>query len=326
MNILVTGGAGYIGSHTCKALNKVGHNPITLDSLERGHEWAVKWGPLYIGTIHDQELVRQIIKKEKIEAVFHFAAYAYVAESMADPQKYFYNNTEGTKRLLEVVAEFRQIHSFIFSSSCVVYGTPESMPVTESTPLQPINPYGASKVKAEALVSQFSSSMPCQSVILRYFNACGADPDLEIGAIHDPETRVIPLAIRSAFDPAYTLQVFGDDYATPDGTCIRDYIHVTDLAEAHVKAFQAIRDQKIESEIFNLGTQVGVSVWDIIEAVEKVTGQKVKYQISERRVGDPPELIANVEKVSKHLYWKPRHSQLEEIVRTAVGWYKKAPH
>lgn len=320
--ILVTGGAGYIGSHTCKLLSQRGFTPVIVDNLVYGHEWAVKWGPLYRGELSDREFLRSVFQKHKIQAVLHFAAYAYVGESVKDPLKYYTNNVAGSLSLMSAAVE-AGIPRFVFSSTCATYGEPERMPIAETTPQNPVNPYGASKLMIERALKDLSVAAPLQVVALRYFNACGADADGEIGEHHDPETHLIPLALEAAHGKR-ELTVFGTDYPTPDGTCIRDYIHVTDLAEAHVMAMDWMtRNTSAKFEVFNLGTGQGVSVRELIDTVARVTGRQVPAKMGARRAGDPPVLVATAAKAKELMGWEPRHSGLENIVRTADNWYRK---
>lgn len=319
--ILVTGGAGYIGSHTCQLLAERGFRPVTVDNLVYGHEWAVKWGPLYRGELSDREFLRDVFRRHKFQAVLHFAAYAYVGESVKDPLKYYFNNVSGSLNLMaETVAA--GVPRFVFSSTCATYGEPATMPISETTPQNPVNPYGASKLMIERALKDLSAASSLQVVALRYFNACGADAEGRIGEHHEPETHLIPLAIEAAHGRR-SLTIFGDDYPTPDGTCVRDYIHVTDLAEAHVLAMEWMgKNPDRHFEAFNLGTGKGVSVRQIIETIESVTGRPVPAQIGARRAGDPPTLVATAEKAHLMMGWRPRHSDLRTIVDSANRWYE----
>jgi UDP-arabinose 4-epimerase len=320
--ILVTGGAGYIGSHACKVLAARGYRPITVDNLVYGHEWAVKWGPLYRGELSDRDFLRSVFQKHKFQAIFHFAAYAYVGESVKDPLKYYTNNVSGSLSLLSAAAE-AQVPRFVFSSTCASYGEPEKMPIHEDTPQNPVNPYGASKLMIERALKDLSAASSMQVVALRYFNASGADADGEIGEHHDPETHLIPLALEAAYGKR-ELTIFGTDYPTNDGTCIRDYIHVTDLAEAHVLAMDWMsKNTSAKFEAFNLGTGNGASVRQIIAAVEKVTGKKVPAKLGPRRAGDPPVLVATAEKAKALMGWEPERSGIDNIVRSADLWYRQ---
>jgi UDP-arabinose 4-epimerase len=320
--VLVTGGAGYVGSHACKALHKADYLPVVYDNFCYGHDWAVKWGPLERGDILDRTRLDEVIAKYRPDAVMHFAAFAYVGESMADPYKYYNNNVVGSLRLLEAVRD-HGVNKFIFSSTCATYGAPDELPIHEDTPQRPINPYGASKLMVERILADFGSAHRLSSICLRYFNAAGADPDNDIGEVHDPETHLIPLVLEAASGRRPYVTVFGADYDTPDGTCLRDYIHVTDLAEAHVRALDALRDCCIFGA-YNLGNGQSFSVRQIVEAVEHITGLRVPVRIGTRRNGDPPALVSNAARARTALNWQPRFSDLDEIVRTAWAWHQKA--
>jgi UDP-arabinose 4-epimerase len=320
-NILVTGGAGYIGSHVCKALAQAGYLPITLDNLVYGHRWAVQWGPFFEGDLANGTLLRRVIRDYKIEAVVHFAAYAYVGESMQDPGKYFRNNVVNTINLLDAMVE-TGISNVVFSSTCATYGVPQRTPIGEDHPQQPVNPYGESKLFIERALRWYDVAHGIRSVALRYFNAAGADADGKIGENHDPETHLIPLVIRAALDPTQNVKIFGTDYATPDGTAVRDYIHVTDLAEAHVKAIDRLR-YGCETISLNLGTGTGHSVREVIDAVQRISGRKVNTVESPRRAGDPPMLVAQSGLAVDLLGWVPQYSDLDTIVTTALRWQER---
>jgi len=320
VKVLVTGGAGYIGSHTCKALAKRGLTPVTYDNLERGHRFAVQWGPFYQGDILETEKLAQILKNENIEAVFHFAALAYVGESVANPIQYYQNNVLGSISLIEAMKK-AGVQKIIFSSTCATYGLPNEIPIRENTTQLPINPYGQSKHMVEQILRDCAATGDLSVVALRYFNASGADADGDIGETHTPETHLIPLALDAAFGRTRHLTIFGDDYETVDGTCIRDYIHVTDLAEAHVLAFEAAKAPGFQA--FNLGTGHGASVREIIQSVEKITKRQVPVEIGKRRAGDPPRLIASGDKAKNELGWQPKHSSIDNIVLTASRWHEK---
>jgi UDP-glucose-4-epimerase GalE len=316
MKILVTGGAGYIGSHVCKALSKAGMTPVTVDSLERGHREAVKWGPLIEGNVKDSALLVKVIRAESIEAVMHFAAYCYVGESVKEPKKYEENNLGGTQSLLKAMRECK-VKAVVFSSTCAVYGNPIQNPMPETHPLAPINPYGESKRLSEIELKKFSDSGNGSVISLRYFNAAGADPEGELSEEHDPETHLIPLALKAALTGSELL-VFGKDYETKDGTCVRDYIHVNDLASAHIQALnKVITEPEGHFRVFNLGIGKGFSVFEVIAAVEKVTGKKIKVKIAERRAGDPSTLIADNRFICRELKWMPQFTSLESMVETA---------
>lgn len=322
MNVLVTGGAGYVGSHACKSLARAGHRPVTLDSLIYGHEEAVKWGPFYKGDIRDTEFVRQILRDEKIEAAMHFAAFAYVGESVQSPAKYYDNNVVGSLSLFEAL-RMEEVKRVVFSSTCATYGIPEILPITETTPQNPINPYGTTKLMIEKVLADYGQAYGFKSIALRYFNAAGADPDGEIGEDHQPETHLIPLALEATYKKTKKLTIYGEDYPTSDGTCIRDYIHVSDLAAAHLRSLHLLDAQDSNFEAYNLGTGQGLSVKQIISVINEVVGKKVNLTIGTRRPGDPPELVASPEKARQQLGWEPIHSSAEEIIGTAAKWYEK---
>lgn len=319
--VLVTGGAGYIGSHTCKALAQAGYLPISYDNLSRGFRDAVRYGPLVVGDIADRATLDAALAEHKPVAILHFAAVAYVGESMADPLLYYRNNTAGALSLIEA-ALAAGIDKLVFSSTCATYGVPKTLPIDEDTPQIPINPYGRSKRMVEQMLQDIGAVTPLRSVALRYFNACGTDPDGEIGENHDPETHLLPLAINAALGLGPALQVFGNDYPTPDGTCIRDYIHVTDLADAHLRALTYLEKGGATTAI-NLGTGSGFSIREILTAVERVLGTPVPHTISPRRPGDPPSLVALADKARDVLGWEPKHSDIETVVKTAAAWARR---
>jgi UDP-arabinose 4-epimerase len=317
-NILVTGGAGYIGSHACKALSAAGYTPVTFDNLVYGHRWAVRWGPLIEGDLEDRAAIERVLRDYNIEAVIHFAAYAYVGESMTDPGKYF-RNVASTLNLLDAM-QATGVNRIVFSSTCATYGVPDTVPITEDHPQRAVNPYGESKLFVEKALHWYGAAHGLRWTALRYFNAAGADPDGEIGEDHTPETHLIPLAIETALGVRPELQVMGTDYATPDGTAIRDYIHVADLADAHVRALRHLQLGGASGPI-NLGTGTGYSVRDVIAMVEQVTGRRVKTRNAPRRAGDPPALVAAPGRAREMLGWRPQASNLESIVRTAYRWH-----
>lgn len=319
--ILVTGGAGYVGSHACKALAAAGYTPVTLDNLIYGHAWAVKWGPLVEGDIADSDLVRKIIKQYNIDAVMHFAAYAYVGESMHEPVKYFDNNVTKTLKLLETLLDLG-VGKFVFSSTCATYGMPLTTRISEEHPQYPINPYGESKLFIEKALRWYDQIHGLKFTALRYFNAAGADPEGEVGEVHEPETHLIPLVIQTAIGQREQVKIFGTNYDTADGTAIRDYIHVTDLAEAHVKAIDRLFAGG-DSLLLNLGTGNGISVRQLVDAVSRISGTKVNAIESPRRAGDPPELVAAPGKAGTELGWVPRYSDLDTLVNTALAWHLK---
>jgi UDP-arabinose 4-epimerase len=321
--VLVTGGAGYIGSHACKALSQAGYLPVAYDNLVYGHEWAVRWGPLEQGDILDRTRLGEVIKRYNPKAVMHFAAFAYVGESVADPGKYYRNNVLGSLTLLEAMRD-HDVRHLVFSSTCATYGIPDSLPILENAPQNPINPYGASKLFVERMLKDFEAAHGISSIALRYFNAAGADPDNEIGESHDPETHLIPLVLDAASGRRSDVTIFGTDYPTPDGTCIRDYIHASDLADAHVKALQAL-ERGSPSSSYNLGNGRGFSVFEVVNAVERVTGLKVPAPIGERRPGDPARLISDALKARRELGWEPRITELDRIISTAWAWHQRQP-
>ena len=321
MNILVTGGAGYIGSHCCKELSKKGFNPITIDNLVYGHKNFAKWGEFFQGDVGNRAHLKECFGRHKIDAVMHFAAYAYVGESVEDPLKYYENNLRNTIELLHAVLE-HDVKYFVFSSTCATYGNPEKTPLNEDHPLNPINPYGKTKRMIEEILEDYQAAYGLNYISLRYFNAAGADPDAEVGEDHDPETHLIPLVLDVAAGKRKTIKVFGTDYATPDGTCIRDYIHVTDLAQAHILALQHLMDGA-DSNAYNLGNGQGFSVLEVIEHARKITAKDIAVENSDRRPGDPPVLIASNEKAVKELGWKPEYADLDDIIGTAWRWHKK---
>ena len=321
MRVLVTGGAGYIGSHTAKTLKAAGHEPVVLDNLTYGHAWAVQWGPLEEGDLGDVVFLRGVFDRHAIDAVIHFAASAYVGESMTDPRKYFRNNTVNTVNLIEAMAE-RGLTRIVFSSTCATYGDPQRIPIDESHPQAPVNPYGESKLFVERILHWYGRAYNLRSVALRYFNASGADPDGTIGEDHDPETHLIPLVIDAALGRRPPVGVFGTDYPTPDGTAIRDYIHVMDLADAHVRALDYLADGGASSAI-NLGTGRGHSVRAVIETVEQVGGREVPRTSSPRRAGDPPQLVADARRAKDVLGWSPQYPDLRTIVEHAWRWHTR---
>jgi UDP-glucose-4-epimerase GalE len=314
----VTGGAGYIGSHAAKLLASEGHEVVVLDNLDTGHEWAVKWGPLVVGDIGDRGIVHSILKTYKPDAVIHFAAHAYVGESMQRPEKYFRNNVAGTLNLLEALVSDGP-RPFIFSSSCATYGLPTRIPITEEEPQNPVNPYGETKLMVEKVLAWYGELHQLPWVALRYFNAAGADPGGEVGEVHDPETHLIPKAIAAAQGTTGPIGIFGSDYETPDGTAIRDYIHVTDLADAHLQAAEHLNSGGTSTSL-NLGTGAGHSVSEVVRLVGDVAKRTVPTQMESRRHGDPPMLVADPSAAQTTLGWKPKLSDLKTIVSTAWEW------
>ena len=320
-HVLVTGGAGYIGSHACKALAAAGYVPVAFDNLVYGHEWAVKWGPLIRGDILDRAALNAAIEKYTPLAVMHFAAFAYVGESVENPGKYYRNNVGGSLSLLEAMRD-HGIGKFIFSSTCATYGVPRSVPIPETHPQNPINPYGASKLMIERMLRDFDVAHGLRSISLRYFNAAGADADGEIGEAHEPETHLIPLVLEAAAGVRPEVVVYGDDYDTADGTCVRDYIHVTDLAAAHVLALQAL-EAGAATTAYNLGNGRGFSVKQVVDSARAVTGRNFPVRMGARRPGDPPSLVGDATRIQKELSWQPKHADLSEMIDTAWRWQQK---
>jgi UDP-glucose-4-epimerase GalE len=320
MNVLVTGGAGYVGSHTCKALASAGFTPVVFDDLSVGHRDFVRWGPLVVGDIADVRAIRGALRHHGCRAIVHFAAHAYVGESIVRPRDYFRNNVTGSLRLLEAALD-EDVLDFVFSSSCATYGIPPTLPITEDSPQVPINPYGDSKLFVEKALAAYGGAYGLRWVALRYFNAAGADEDGEIGERHDPETHLIPLAVQAALGLRGPLEVMGTQYSTADGTAIRDYVHVTDLAAAHVLAVRHLLDGNAPIAL-NLGTGRGYSVLQIVEMVSRLAGAQVPTILGARRQGDPPILVANASRARRVLGWEPTHSALDDIVRTAIAWMR----
>ncbi|MBL9010476.1 MAG: UDP-glucose 4-epimerase GalE [Alphaproteobacteria bacterium] len=321
MRVLVTGGAGYVGAHACKALAAAGHTPIVFDNLTQGHAEAVRWGKLEIGDLSDAARLDHVFRAHAPEAVMHFAALSVVADSVADPALYYAANIGGTLALLAAMRR-AGVDTIVFSSTAAVYGTPEISPIVESAPLAPINPYGFSKLVIERAFADYQRAYGLKWCALRYFNAAGADPDGEIGEAHDPETHVLPLAIRAALGHGGAFRLFGEDYPTPDGTCVRDYVHVADLADAHVAALDYLAGGGAPAA-FNLGSGEGASVRQILAAIGRAVGRDVPLQTAPRRPGDPPALVADPARAMAALGWRPRLSGLDDIVRTAVAWHRR---
>jgi UDP-glucose-4-epimerase GalE len=316
--ILVTGGAGYIGSHACKALAAAGYLPVTLDNLSTGHREAVRWGPLQVGDVGDEAAVKALVAAHGVRSAMHFAAFSQVGESMRDPLRYFDNNVGAGTRLVRALID-SGVDTLVFSSTAAVYGLPEAVPVEETAPPAPINPYGASKLAFETLLGWLGGAGQMRSAVLRYFNAAGADEDGEIGEDHEPETHLIPLVCRAALGGGEPVTVFGQDYPTPDGTALRDYVHVTDLAEAHVAALEWLLAGG-ESRTWNLGGQQATSVRQVIDAVERVLGRPVPHRLGDRRPGDPPALVASIAAIERDLGWRPSRD-LDAMVATAGRWH-----
>ena len=318
--ILVTGGAGFVGSHTCKALTRAGYTPITFDNLERGHRWAVKWGPFEQGDIRNEKDLERVFQKWRPWAAVHFAAYAYVGESTQDPAKYYDNNIGGTAKLLAACAP-HNCKNFVFSSTCATYGVPAGLPLKEDDEQRPINPYGYSKLAVERMLRDVDTAKGIKHVALRYFNASGADPDGELGELHQPESHLIPLVLFAAMGRLPSVKILGNDYSTPDGTCIRDYVHVSDLADAHVAAVNWLAEGK-GSDTFNLGNGQGSSVSEVVRTCEQVTGAPIHTEACARRVGDPPVLVSDSTKARRDLGWNPRFPRLEQQITHAWNWFR----
>ena len=320
--ILVTGGAGYIGSHVVKQLTAQGEDVIILDNLSTGFREAITSGELIVGDMGDTALVNRIMTDNKIETVMHFAAHTIVPESVSDPLKYYGNNTCNSRKLLACCQEHKIKH-FVFSSTAAVYGEPDEQPVTENTPLAPINPYGTSKLMTEWMLRDLAHATDMNYIALRYFNVAGSDPQGKIGQRTPNATLLVKVAVEVAIGKRPEMYIFGTDYPTPDGTGIRDYIHVEDLASAHLSALEYLRANPSESQILNCGYGHGYSVREVLDAVQKVNGKPIKIVEQQRRAGDPPELISDVSKIKSLLDWQPKYDDLETIVRTSLEWEKK---
>ena len=319
--ILICGGAGYIGSHVNKLLSNHGYETVVFDSLIYGHREAVKWGTFIQGDLKNISDIEGVFQRYSIEAVFHFAAFAYVGESVKEPEKYYYNNIVNTLNLLHVMRKYG-CKKIIFSSSCATYGEPEKMPITEQMPQNPVNPYGFTKLAVEHILQDYQRAYGLEYVVLRYFNAAGADPDGEIGESHDPETHIIPLVLDAVSGKRPDIKVFGTDYPTPDGSCVRDYIHVSDLAEAHLLSLNYLENGG-KSDCFNLGNEIGTSVLEVVNAVKHVTGQDFPVTFAPRRQGDPAILVGSSEKARTVLDWKPQFADINTIVRHAWKWHEQ---
>lgn len=317
--VLVTGGAGYIGSHTAKLLHASGIEPIVFDNLVTGNRSSVRWGPFVHGDILDTSHLARTLSEFEPDAVVHFAASAYVGESVQEPSKYYRNNVVGTLSLLDA-CRHANINKVIFSSSCATYGIPKTLPITETTPQHPINPYGRTKLITEHILQDYAAAYQLRYVALRYFNACGADPEGELGEWHDPETHLIPRALLAAGGKVSHLTVFGDDYETEDGTCIRDYIHVTDLARAHVLALDHLINGGKNLAV-NLGTGTGSSIGEILRTIGRITNREVPVEMHPRRAGDPPALYADPAFARRTLGFSPEYSDLDTIIRTAAPFF-----
>lgn len=316
--ILVTGGAGYIGSHYVLYELSCGNEVVVLDSLVYGHREAVKGAPLVVGDMGDRITLDRLFNKYPIDAVVHFAAFAYVGESVTDPEKYYNNNVRSTLNLLDAMRQYN-VKYFIFSSSCATYGNPQYIPMDEKHPQDPINPYGESKFFCEKIMSAYDKAYGLRYSALRYFNASGSDPNGAIGESHDPETHLIPIALQVASGKRDAMTIFGDDYDTPDGTCIRDYIHVIDLAQAHSLALARLRNGG-GSGYYNLGSETGYSVREVINVCEKVSGKSISVKMGARREGDPPRLVASSAKAKNELGWSPKYTDITSIISHAWNW------
>jgi UDP-glucose 4-epimerase len=321
MSILVTGGAGYIGSHAVRQLKRSGFETLVLDNLSYGHREFVEAGELIVGDLSDSLLLKNLFHEHRIDAVMHFAAYAQVEESVKNPALYYRNNTFGTLNLLDAMIAAHVKH-IIFSSTCATYGEPKQVPVTEDHPQSPINPYGRTKWMSEKILMDYGAAYGLKSIIFRYFNAAGADPDGGIGEDHNPEASLIPLVLDAALGRRKEITIFGNDYDTPDGTCVRDYIHVTDLADAHVRALKFLMREN-ESHCLNLGNGNGFSVKQVIDTAQNVTGRSIKMVQGPRREGDPALLVGSSDKAKKFLDWKPQFTDLASIIETAWIWHQK---
>jgi UDP-glucose-4-epimerase GalE len=321
LRILITGGAGYIGSHTAMRLAQAGFDPIGYDNLSTGHRWAVKWGPLVEADLCDRAALQRALKHYNIEGAIHFAAHAYVAESMREPRRFFQNNVTCSLNLLDALLD-AGVKNIVFSSSCAVYGVPDSTPIAENHPKLPVNPYGESKLFIERALGWYGQAYDMRWAALRYFNAAGADPGGEIGEVHSPETHLLPLVIETAMGRRDFVEIYGTDYPTPDGTAVRDYIHVTDLAEAHLLALRHLIAGG-QSLAVNLGTGCGVSIREAVASVEAIAGKKINAKPAPRRPGDPPALVADPTQAANILGWQPKFSTLESIVATAWRWHNR---
>ena len=319
--LLIVGGAGYIGSHTNKALNEAGYETVVLDNLSYGHEESIKWGEFCKCDLANIDDVDEVFNKYDITAVMHFSSFIDVGESVTNPEKYYTNNVVNTMNLLHVMLK-HNVKKFIFSSTCATYGVPQKIPLVEDHPQNPINPYGMTKLMVEKILKDYDNAYGLKSVILRYFNASGADESGEIGEWHNPETHLIPLILDAAIGKREDIKIFGTDYDTEDGTCIRDYIHVTDLADAHIRALKYLEDENTSNE-FNLGNGVGFSVRQVIESAKKVTGRDFKVEETKRRPGDPAVLIGSSKKAKDTLGWNPQYTDIDDIIKTAWIWHQK---
>ncbi len=324
MAILICGGAGYIGSHINKELNALGYETVVFDNLSYGHIEAVKWGRFVKGDLENRAEIEAVFTEYDIEAVFHFAAFAYVGESVKEPEKYYYNNISNTLNLLSVMRRY-DCKKIIFSSTCATYGEPKKIPITEQEVQNPINPYGKTKLYVENILKDYDVAYGLKFIALRYFNAAGADPEGEIGESHEPETHIIPLVLDAASGKRDCIKIYGNNYDTRDGSCIRDYIHVSDLAQAHILALKKL-EKGSDSDFYNLGNENGTSVFEIVRAAEEVTKKKISVSIVEKRPGDPAVLIGCADKARKELGWLPKFGDIETIIRHAWEWHEHATY
>lgn len=322
MHVLVTGGAGYIGSHAVRALLRAGHEATIYDNLSQGHRQSIPAERLVIGSLHERERLTELLRHRRIDAVMHFAAFTLVGESVSDPQKYYNNNIGGSLELFSAMRD-AGVRRCVFSSTAAVYGEPERVPITEDAPQFPVNPYGFTKLAVERALAYFAHAYGWGTAALRYFNAAGADPVGDIGEDHRPESHLIPLVLQVALGQREAIQVYGTDYPTPDGTCVRDYIHVNDLAAAHLLALEQLADHTVIAA--NLGVGRGYSVREVIDMCRRVTGQAIHERIAPRRPGDPPTLVADASRAQAQLGWCPKSSDLETIVQTAWRWHLEHP-
>jgi UDP-glucose 4-epimerase len=320
MKILVVGGAGYIGSHMVKMLTTAGQEVITYDNLVTGYEDSVRYGVFTQGDLKDPDALDALFSDHQFDAVMHFASYIQVGESVKKPAMYYENNVNNTLNLLNVMVA-HEVKHFIFSSTAAIFGTPEYTPIDEHHPKSPINPYGRSKLMIEEILDDYDTAYGLKSACLRYFNAAGADPDGELGERHDPETHLIPLILQAASGRRDHITIFGTDYGTPDGTCVRDYIHVSDLCDAHLLALKVLRDQN-RSVRFNLGNGDGYSIRDVLTAAEDVVGRTIPVEYGERRAGDPDQLVADASAARRALGWEPKYPDIREIIAHAWAWEK----
>ncbi len=322
MNVLVTGGAGYVGSHAARCLERAGHEIWIYDNLSEGNRGAVRQQRLIVGDLMDRPNLVSVLRDHRVESVMHFAASAYVGVSVERPADYYQNNVVGTLSLMEAMRE-TGVNRMVFSSTCATYGIPEIVPITENEKQQPINPYGFTKLVIERALSDYAAAYGWSYAALRYFNASGAAAEGDLGEDHDPETHLIPIVLQTALGQREAVLVFGDDYPTPDGTCIRDYIHVEDLAAAHISALNRL-GPGVQFQL-NLGTGAGFTVRQVIDACERVSGRKIPCRIAPRRAGDPPALVANAERARRELGWHPKYTTIESIVETAWRWHQSHP-